>query len=63
LVGILGREINPTKCLYLHTTTQRRKTKINIHATSGIRTHDISHQVIKAYDSGNVITGTDHVIA
>jgi hypothetical protein len=31
--------------LYLHRTTQHRNTKANIHASSGIQTHDSSNQV------------------
>jgi hypothetical protein len=37
------------KGLYLHRTTQHRNTKTNIHASSGIRTHDPSNQVAKTY--------------
>jgi len=40
LVGLLGREISPTQGLYLHVTTQHRKTRTYIHAPSGIRTRD-----------------------
>jgi hypothetical protein len=35
------------KGLYLHPTTQQRNIKINIHALSGIRTHDASNQEAK----------------
>jgi hypothetical protein len=41
-VGLLGRGIGPTQGLYLHRTTQHRKTRTNIHASSGYRTHDLS---------------------
>jgi hypothetical protein len=40
MVGLLGRVISPSQGLYLHRTTQHRKTRKNIHAMSGIRTHD-----------------------
>jgi hypothetical protein len=44
MVGLLGRVISPSQGLYLHTTTQHRKTQTNIHALSGIWTHDPSNQ-------------------
>jgi hypothetical protein len=37
--------------LYLHRTTQRRNTKTNIPALSGVRTHDPSNQAAKIYIS------------
>jgi hypothetical protein len=40
MVGLLGRVISPSQDLYLHRTTQHRKTRTNIQALSGIRTHD-----------------------
>jgi len=40
LVGLLGRGISPAQGLYLHGTTQHRKTQANIHAPSRIRTYD-----------------------
>jgi hypothetical protein len=39
---LLGRGIGPTQGLYLHRTTQHRKTLTHIHASSGIRPHDPS---------------------
>jgi len=42
LVGLLERGISPTQSLYLHRTTQHRKTRTHIHASSGSRTHDPS---------------------
>jgi hypothetical protein len=39
-VGFLGRVISSSQGLYLHRTTQHRKTRTNIHALSGIRTRD-----------------------
>jgi hypothetical protein len=38
VVGLLGRGISPTQGLYLHRTTQHKKTRTHIHASSGIRT-------------------------
>jgi hypothetical protein len=35
MVGLLGRVINPSQGLYLHRTTQHRKTRTDIHALSG----------------------------
>jgi hypothetical protein len=40
LVGLLGRGISPTQGLYLHRTTQHRKTQTNIRAPSRIRSCD-----------------------
>jgi hypothetical protein len=40
MVGLLGRVISSSQGLYLHRTTQHRKTWTNIHALSGIRTRD-----------------------
>jgi hypothetical protein len=40
LVGLLGREFSPMQGVYLHRTTQHRKTRTHTHASSGIRTHD-----------------------
>jgi hypothetical protein len=34
MVGLLGRGISPTQGLYLHRTTQHRKTRTHIHAPS-----------------------------
>jgi hypothetical protein len=48
-VGLLRRGISPTKGLYLYRITERRKTRRNIHALSGIRTHDPSNQAAKTY--------------
>jgi hypothetical protein len=47
IVGLLGRVISPSQGLYLHRTTQHRKTRTNIHVLSGIRTHDPSNQPAK----------------
>jgi hypothetical protein len=57
-VGLLGRVINPSQGLYLHRTTQHRKTRTNIHALSGIRTHDPSNQPAKTHASDCTATVT-----
>jgi hypothetical protein len=51
MVGLLGRVISPSQGLYLHRTTHHRKTRTNIHALSGIRTHDPSNQPAKTHAS------------
>jgi cytochrome c553 len=50
--------ITPTQGLYIYRTAQHRKTKTNIHAVSGIRTHDLSDQAIKAYASDRAAAGS-----
>jgi hypothetical protein len=40
MVGLLGRVISSSQGLYLYRTTQHKKTRTNIHAISGIQTHD-----------------------
>jgi hypothetical protein len=59
MVGLLGRVISPSQGLYLHGTTQHRKTRTNIHALSEIRTHDPSNQPAKtqASDRTAAVTG------
>jgi hypothetical protein len=47
LVGLLGWRISPTQGLYLHKTTQYRKTQTHIHALSKIQTHNPSIQAVK----------------
>jgi hypothetical protein len=42
MVGLLGRVISPSQGLYLLRTAKHKKTRTNIHALSGIRTHDRS---------------------
>jgi hypothetical protein len=44
MVGFLGLVISSSQGLYLHRTTQHRRTRTNIYALSGIRTHDPSNQ-------------------
>jgi hypothetical protein len=63
MVGLLGRVISPSQGgLYLHRTTQHRKTQTNIHALSGIRTHDPSNQPAKTHASDRTatVTGSRH---
>jgi hypothetical protein len=63
MVGFLGRVISPSQGPYLHRTTQHRKTRTNIHALSGIRTHDPSNQPAKSHasDSTATVTGADRL--
>jgi hypothetical protein len=58
MVRLLGRVISPSQGLYLHRTTQHRKTRTNIHALSGIRTHDSSNQPFKTHASDRTATVT-----
>jgi hypothetical protein len=58
MVGLLRRVISPSQGLYLHRTTQHRKTRTNIHALSGIRTHDPSNQPAKTHTSNRTATVT-----
>jgi hypothetical protein len=58
MVGLLGRVINPSQGLCLHRTTQYRKTRTNIHALSGIRTHNPSNQQAKIHTSDCTATVT-----
>jgi hypothetical protein len=58
MVGLLGRVISPSQGLYLHRTTQHRKTRTNIHAESEIRTHDPSNQPAKTHASDLTATVT-----
>jgi hypothetical protein len=58
MVGLLGRVISPLQSLYLHRTTQHRNTRTNIHALSGIRTHDPSNQPAKTHASDSTATVT-----
>jgi hypothetical protein len=46
-IGLLGREIRPSQGRYLHTGQQKHRIKAHsdIHAFSGIRTHDPSIRV------------------
>jgi hypothetical protein len=63
LISTLGRTpLNEwparRKGLYLHMTSQYRKTRTIIYALSGIRIHDLSFQAIKACASDHAVTGT-----
>jgi hypothetical protein len=58
MVVLLGRVISPSQGLYLHRTTQHRKTRTNIHTLSGIRTHDPSNQPGKIHASDRMATVT-----
>jgi hypothetical protein len=58
MIGLLGRVISPSQGLYLHRITQHRKTRTNIHALSGIRTHDPSNQPAKNHASNRTATVT-----
>jgi hypothetical protein len=58
MVGLRGRVISPSQGLYLHRTTQHRKKRTNIHALSGIRTHDPSNQPAKTHASDRTATVT-----
>jgi hypothetical protein len=60
-VGLLGRVISPSQGLSLRRTTQHRKTRTNIHALSGIRTHDPSNQSVKTHASDRTATVTGSV--
>jgi hypothetical protein len=57
MVGLLGRVISLSQGLYLHRTTQHRKTR-DKHALSGIRTHDPSIQTAKTHASDRTATVT-----
>jgi hypothetical protein len=59
MVGLLGRVISPSQGL--HRTTQHRKRRTNIHALSGIQTHDPSSQPAKTHASDRTATVTGHV--
>jgi hypothetical protein len=58
MVGLLGRVISPSQGLYLHRTTQHKKAQTNIHAVSGIRTHNPSNQPAKTHASDRTATVT-----
>jgi hypothetical protein len=64
MVGLLGQVISPLQGLYLHRTTQHRKTRTNIHALSEIRTHGPSNQPAKTHASDRMatVTGNNKII-
>jgi hypothetical protein len=61
MAGLLGRVITVSQGLCLHRITQHRKTRTNIHALSGIRTHDPSNQPVKTHASDRTATVTGKV--
>jgi hypothetical protein len=63
MVGLLGRVMSPSQGLHLHRTTQHRKTRTNIHALRGIRTHEPSNQLAKTHASDRTATVTGHCIS
>jgi hypothetical protein len=58
---MVGRVISPSQDLYLHKTTQHRKTRTNIHASSGIQTHNPSNQPAKTHASDRTATVTSEI--
>jgi hypothetical protein len=58
IVKLLGWVISPSQGLYLHRTTQHRKTWTSIHALSGIRTHDLSNKPAMTLASDRTATVT-----
>jgi hypothetical protein len=63
LVGLLGRRISLSRGLYLYRAAQHRKTRTNIHTSSGIRTHDPSVRAIKDHAPGRVATATGNMFS
>jgi hypothetical protein len=61
MVGLLGRVISPSQDLYLHRTTKHRKTRTNIHALRGVRTHDPSNEPAKTHASDRTATVTGYI--
>jgi hypothetical protein len=49
LVGLLEQEIGPSQSLYLQRTAEHRGARTNSHASSRIRTHDPSIEVVKTH--------------
>jgi len=47
LVGLLGRGISPSQGHFLHRTSQHRKTRTHVHASSGIRTNDPNFRAVE----------------
>jgi hypothetical protein len=48
--------VSPSQGLCLHRTTQHRKTRANLHALSGIQTHDPSIQAAKTHTLDHLAT-------
>jgi hypothetical protein len=51
-VGLFGREISPSQGRYLHTEQHKHRINTDIHALSGIRTHDPS---VRASEDGSCL--------
>jgi hypothetical protein len=64
MVGLLGRVISPSQGLYIHRTTQHRRTRDKHPCLSGIRTHDLSNHPAKTHASDRtaIVTGKLYVI-
>jgi predicted component of type VI protein secretion system len=62
MVGLHGLVISPLQGLFLHRTTQHRKTRTNILALSGIRTHDPRNQPAKTHASDRTAAVTMNVV-
>jgi hypothetical protein len=58
-VGLLWTSDQPVAKASICTRQHTTKTRTNIHALSGIGTHDLSAQAIKAYASDRAAAGTD----
>lgn len=58
LVGLVGRAISPSTCLYMHRTTQDRKTRTSNRALSAIRTHNSSVRTIETHSPDCAATVT-----
>jgi hypothetical protein len=56
-VGLLGRGNSPTQGRYLHRTNEHRITQTNIHAFSGIGTHDPS---VRAGEDSSCLRSRGH---
>jgi hypothetical protein len=57
-LGLLCTSDQPVAKASTYTGQQHGKTRTNIHALNGIRTHDLSLQAIKAYASHRAANGT-----
>jgi hypothetical protein len=55
LLGPPGRAIRSTQVLVLHTAAQYRKTRTNIHVSSGTRNHDPSVRVVKTHATDRTV--------
>jgi len=57
LVRLLERGISPSQSYYLHRTAKHRKTRTQIHASCGIRTHD---PTVRAVEDCTRLRPRDH---